>query len=357
MCDVVELKKNVKRLQAATTEKNDEDILSILNILKTEFSITEQILRESKAGLAVGKLRQYESTKVSNAAKELVKKWKTAVEKLKPPKAATPKPSAINTSVATAASGSTSKAGGGGGATPATPGGSGPPRTAKSDGVSGNVGDKVRDKCMELIYDALASDSTARTSVPLLPPSPSPSPLPRSLPSPVLPPPPTLLPPLPYNITAGLTSPSPFLPFPAASDLISKRALAVESAVFKSHSSSTAGDYKNKIRSLFVNLKAQNNPELRESVVSGETSAERLATMSSEDMASEEHKAKLKKIKEENLFQSLSAQETEAETEAFQCGRCKQRKCRYRQAQTRSADEPMTTFVTCTVCGNRWKFS
>lgn len=303
MCDVVELKKNVKRLQAATTEKNDEDILSILNILKTEFSITEQILRESKAGLAVGKLRQYESTKVSNAAKELVKKWKTAVEKLKPPKAATPKPSAINTSVATAASGSTSKAGGGGGATPATPGGSGPPRTAKSDGVSGNVGDKVRDKCMELIYDALASDSTA------------------------------------------------------PSDLISKRALAVESAVFKSHSSSTAGDYKNKIRSLFVNLKAQNNPELRESVVSGETSAERLATMSSEDMASEEHKAKLKKIKEENLFQSLSAQETEAETEAFQCGRCKQRKCRYRQAQTRSADEPMTTFVTCTVCGNRWKFS
>ena len=26
------------------------------------------------------------------------------------------------------------------------------------------------------------------------------------------------------------------------------------------------------------------------------------------------------------------------------------------QMQTRSADEPMTTFVTCTVCNNRWKF-
>ena len=39
----------------------------------------------------------------------------------------------------------------------------------------------------------------------------------------------------------------------------------------------------------------------------------------------------------------------------FKCGRCKNRKCTYYQKQTRSADEPMTTFVTCTVCGNRWK--
>ncbi|KIJ96132.1 hypothetical protein K443DRAFT_10875 [Laccaria amethystina LaAM-08-1] len=41
-----------------------------------------------------------------------------------------------------------------------------------------------------------------------------------------------------------------------------------------------------------------------------------------------------------------AAAEQQAETDAFQCSRCKQRKCRYRQAQTRSADEPMTTFVT-----------
>jgi transcription elongation factor S-II len=35
-------------------------------------------------------------------------------------------------------------------------------RTAKSDGVKGGVGDATRDKCVELIYDALASDSGAR---------------------------------------------------------------------------------------------------------------------------------------------------------------------------------------------------
>lgn len=38
-------------------------------------------------------------------------------------------------------------------------------RTAKTDGVKIDItGDKTRDKCVELIYDALASDSGARES-------------------------------------------------------------------------------------------------------------------------------------------------------------------------------------------------
>ena len=40
----------------------------------------------------------------------------------------------------------------------------------------------------------------------------------------------------------------------------------------------------------------------------------------------------------------------------FKCRRCKQNNCSYYQLQTRSADEPMTTFVSCHSCGNRWKF-
>jgi transcription elongation factor S-II len=40
----------------------------------------------------------------------------------------------------------------------------------------------------------------------------------------------------------------------------------------------------------------------------------------------------------------------------FYCGKCKQNKTTYYQMQTRSADEPMTTFVTCLNCQNRWKF-
>lgn len=38
-------------------------------------------MQESKAGLAVGKLRSHKTKGVSEAAKELVKQWKTAVEK------------------------------------------------------------------------------------------------------------------------------------------------------------------------------------------------------------------------------------------------------------------------------------
>ena len=42
-------------------------------------------------------------------------------------------------------------------------------------------------------------------------------------------------------------------------------------------------------------------------------------------------------------------------TDEFQCRKCKKRKCSYYQMQTRSADEAMTTFVTCLNCGNNWR--
>lgn len=45
----------------------------------------------------------------------------------------------------------------------------------------------------------------------------------------------------------------------------------------------------------------------------------------------------------------------EAATDTFTCRKCKSNKCTYYQMQTRSADEPMTTFVSCIDCGSRWK--
>lgn len=39
----------------------------------------------------------------------------------------------------------------------------------------------------------------------------------------------------------------------------------------------------------------------------------------------------------------------------FRCGRCKSMKTTYYQMQTRSADEPMTVFVSCLNCERNWK--
>jgi DNA-directed RNA polymerase subunit M/transcription elongation factor TFIIS len=42
-------------------------------------------------------------------------------------------------------------------------------------------------------------------------------------------------------------------------------------------------------------------------------------------------------------------------TDLFKCGRCHKKECTYYELQTRSADEPMTKFITCLNCGNHWR--
>jgi DNA-directed RNA polymerase subunit M/transcription elongation factor TFIIS len=42
-------------------------------------------------------------------------------------------------------------------------------------------------------------------------------------------------------------------------------------------------------------------------------------------------------------------------TDRFLCTRCWKRECTYYEMQTRSADEPMTIFITCVNCGKHWR--
>jgi DNA-directed RNA polymerase subunit M/transcription elongation factor TFIIS len=42
-------------------------------------------------------------------------------------------------------------------------------------------------------------------------------------------------------------------------------------------------------------------------------------------------------------------------TDRFLCGKCGKRECTYYELQTRSADEPMTIFITCLNCGKHWR--
>jgi transcription elongation factor S-II len=79
--------------------------------------------------------------------------------------------------------------------------------------------------------------------------------------------------------------------------------------------------------------------------------------MSSEDLKSDERKKQDADLKKENMNNAMVAQEEYSISSEFTCSKCRMKKVSYKQAQTRSADEPMTTFCTCMNCGNRWKFS
>ncbi|NP_957280.2 transcription elongation factor A protein 2 isoform X1 [Danio rerio] len=119
---------------------------------------------------------------------------------------------------------------------------------------------------------------------------------------------------------------------------------------------STDMKYKTRLRSRISNLKDQKNPDLRRNVLCGNISPERIASMTAEEMASPELKEIRKALTKESIREHQLSKVGGTETDMFVCGKCKGKNCTYTQVQTRSADEPMTTFVLCNECGNRWKF-
>ncbi|XP_060778219.1 transcription elongation factor A protein 3 isoform X2 [Neoarius graeffei] len=114
--------------------------------------------------------------------------------------------------------------------------------------------------------------------------------------------------------------------------------------------------YKNRVRSRISNLKDPKNPNLRKNVLGGAIELSRIATMTAEEMASDELKQLRNILTQEAIREHQMAKTGGTVTDLLQCGKCKKKNCTYNQVQTRSADEPMTTFVLCNECGNRWKF-
>lgn len=66
--------------------------------------------------------------------------------------------------------------------------------------------------------------------------------------------------------------------------------------------------------------------------------------------------AKLKLQEREIMLERNKAKLDSEYSGILKCGRCKSMKTMYFQMQTRSADEPMTTYVTCMECEHKWKF-
>ena len=108
--------------------------------------------------------------------------------------------------------------------------------------------------------------------------------------------------------------------------------------------------YVNKFKIIFHNIK---NPIILKKIQSKEIKPHSIAFMSHLELLPEKWNERIeeKKLRLDNKF----FPKIEASTDNFTCGKCKSTACTYYQLQTRSADEPMTTFVTCIKCGQRWK--
>jgi len=316
---VRQLKEDLLKQQAALPgDGRNEKILDILQRLEKQ-NIDLAVLTETLIGASVSKLKKHENADIAATAKGLVKKWKGVA----------------NQAQAKAAS----AAAGGGNATP------------KSDSSSGGSAKSAPPSAkLKRLASAGSSELSADAEFVGLPPH-------------------------RINICKKFhtiflmskTELSKELNESAVSQLCISRSAEVDAAI-DTWSKGMKPTYMEKVRSLVFNLK-KNGP-LREQVILGQVSADRLTKMSSEELLSEE-KAKerdetVKHLQDSRRLDWEQANEGKInemcgikgellKASLFTCGRCKSVKTTSTQKQTRSADEPMTVFVLCMNCGNRWK--
>lgn len=127
--------------------------------------------------------------------------------------------------------------------------------------------------------------------------------------------------------------------------------------VKKWDNSSFLNCYRQTCISVFTNIDTNGyvkNEKLLEKITNGEIKAFRVGSLKPHEMFPEvwqdimEHKEKKDKIAHE-----IRTEHTVKGV--YRCGKCKSDRVTYYQLQTRSADEPMTTFLTCASCHKRWK--
>ena len=114
--------------------------------------------------------------------------------------------------------------------------------------------------------------------------------------------------------------------------------------------------YLSKVKSIYANLKKDSyisNPRLLERLLEKEFYPHELAFMEPVQTFPEHWKRIIDDKFKRDKYQYEG--HSENNTDQFKCTRCKKRMCSYYELQTRSADEPMTIFITCLNCGKRWR--
>ncbi|PGH09642.1 transcription elongation factor S-II [Polytolypa hystricis UAMH7299] len=284
--------------KAATSGEPPANIVAILRDLQKGVRPTEDLLRSTKIGIIVNKLKQHKSPEIARLSSEIVSRWRNEVNKQK---------AALSPSASQRSSNSPKQTPNG----TASPAGSDklakstvPPdkRSWKADQITINqTHNKIRDSCIGLMYDGLCLKSTE--------------------------PPRTVL----------------------------QKASDVEAAAYKAYGPESKEQYRSKMRSLFQNLKNKSNPGLRVRVLTNEVTPDHFVRMTDDELKSAERLEEERKIVKENMDKAMVAKAERSVSTSLQCGKCGQRKVTYTEAQTRSADEPMTLFCTCVVCGKSWR--
>lgn len=116
--------------------------------------------------------------------------------------------------------------------------------------------------------------------------------------------------------------------------------------------------YVNRVLEIMHNLKDENNNEFRNDIIEGKITPEELCTMEATEM--------LNKNKQEEIEKQIKDKIDEVRTDwnekhgqvtegMYKCRICGGKKTIQHEQQTRSADEPMTLFITCVNCKYTWK--
>jgi DNA-directed RNA polymerase subunit M/transcription elongation factor TFIIS len=107
--------------------------------------------------------------------------------------------------------------------------------------------------------------------------------------------------------------------------------------------------YVDRLRSIMINLKG----DILQQINDGTIKAHVVAFMTHQELSPERWSDMIetKTKRDKNKFETNMS----AATDVFTCRKCRGNQCTFYQLQTRSADEQITTFVTCLLCTTRWK--